>query len=153
MATLILSDYQARKIYPSASTELKTILDDTFGKSFFYQKITDRIKTFEDACNETGDDPKAEHFNTGAPDEIAYRKLKVIIKALNEGWAPDWGNLNERKWFPWFSQYGSSAFCLGGVVGHCARPIVGSRLFFKSEELVQHAAKYFLNYYKDFYTS
>jgi hypothetical protein len=58
-----------------------------------------KIKTFEDAC-------KALKINfTPAADltkdELAYMKLKIIAKALNEGWVPNWNNWDEWKYYPW----------------------------------------------------
>src|ERR1035437_9962322 len=39
---------------------LRPALEDTFGKDFFSQKITDRVKTYEDACLELGEQPMDE---------------------------------------------------------------------------------------------
>lgn len=152
MKTLSISDQDARKIYPSALPELKTILEGSFGKDFFSQKITDRIKTFEDACAETGINPNDENFRIGTPDEIAYKKLKVIVKALNEGWFPNWNKSSEYKWRPWF-YLDSPGFRFHDT--YCGRTgsTVGSRLCFKSEELCEYAAKQFIDLHKDFFTA
>lgn len=52
--------------------------------------ITERVKTFEDACNEVGVDASEwikDKGNLGLEkDVIAYMKLCIICKALNEGW-------------------------------------------------------------------
>lgn len=103
MQTLQIDKNNARKLYPSASTEFRQMLVDTFGETFFSQKITDRVKTFEDACEVLGLNPSTVYDDpANAADEIAYRKLKIIIKALNEGWTPDWDNSSQAKWRPWF---------------------------------------------------
>jgi hypothetical protein len=62
------------------------MLLDTFGEKFFHQKITDRVKIFEDACEVLGLFPNAVAQDDDTIDEAAYKKLKVIAKALNEGW-------------------------------------------------------------------
>jgi len=65
----------------------------------------DRIKTFEDACAELELYPEevlAGFMKTASTDEIAYRKLRIIAEALNEGWKPDWSNSDEYKYYPWF---------------------------------------------------
>ena len=68
---------------------------DYFYKEEDYEEITDRVKTYEDACKVLGVEPineqnaKAQGFR---PDEIARRKLETIAAALNEGWKPDWNN-------------------------------------------------------------
>lgn len=67
--------------------------------------ITKRVKTYADACAVLGIEPMNETVLAKlgfAKDEIAYRKLKTIAKALNEGWRPDWANSNEYKYWPWF---------------------------------------------------
>lgn len=101
MKTIEINLQKALQLYPSASGEFKALLESEFGKAALTQKITDHVKTFEDACSRLG-------LNSGmflpgdSKDEIAYKKLKVIAKALNEGWQPDWTNSNQYKYYPWF---------------------------------------------------
>lgn len=67
--------------------------------------ITKRVKTYADACAVLGIEPMNETVLAKlgfTKDEIAYRKLKTIAEALNEGWRPDWANSNENKYWPWF---------------------------------------------------
>ena len=77
--------------------------------------VTERIKTFEDACNELGEENvlvqayRTAEFNTSGnqndvSDVVAYLKLRVIAEALNEGWKPQF-TTNEYRWFPWFYLY------------------------------------------------
>jgi hypothetical protein len=152
MKTLTLTEQDARKIYPHAPNELKVILENSFTKSFFQEKITDRIKTFEDACRETGESPHDVKFSDGTADEIAYKKLKVIIKALNEGWEPDWNKSLQPKWRPWF-YLNSPGFRFHDASCDSPGSAVGSRLCLKSEELCVYAAKQFPNLYKDLFTA
>ena len=77
------------------------------------KNITERVKTFEDACRELGDEhpfvlayqsvnlcnPEITENNR---DIIAYMKLRIICAALNEGWEPQFTE-NEERWYPWFS--------------------------------------------------
>lgn len=55
--------------------------------------VRKRIKTFEDACREIGIDAEAwnrDKISLGLePDVLAFLKLRIIVKALNEA-----GNLN-----------------------------------------------------------
>lgn len=73
--------------------------------------ITERVKTFSDACRELGDThPFVRAFydyfenihdeQTQDSDIIAYLKLRVICAALNEGWEPQFTK-DERRWYPW----------------------------------------------------
>lgn len=68
--------------------------------------ITERVKTFEDACTELGlvaDAVTAQWEAAGLtmPDEVAYQKLRIICAALNEGWQPKFTE-DEVRWQPWF---------------------------------------------------
>jgi hypothetical protein len=151
MATLQLPDKQAREIYPTASAELKSILENSFGKTFFSKDITDRINSFEDACGVLAINPFDVFNPDDTADEIAYRKLKIITKAYNEGWEPDWNNKNEYKWYLWFYM-DKPGFRLYVADHCCASSTVGSRLCFKSEKLALDAAKKFESIYKQFFT-
>jgi hypothetical protein len=102
MQTLQIDKSKARKLYKNAAPEFKELLHETFGEKFFNEKITDRVKTFEDAYEIVGIRPQDITCTNDTKDELAYKKLKIIAQALNEGWTPDWSNSNERKWFPWF---------------------------------------------------
>jgi hypothetical protein len=150
MTTVSLSADLVRRIHRQTSPEFQTALEQAL-PDFFSSKVTDRIKTFEDACRELSIDPTAAEFSTGPADEIALRKVKVIVRALNEGWTPDWNNGRERKWTPWFyldtpgfrfydSFYGIAFSISTG----------GSRLCFKSEELASYAGRQFLDLYREF---
>lgn len=77
--------------------------------------VTERIKTFEDACNELGEENvlvqayRTAGFNTSGnqndvSDVFAYLKLRVIAEALNEGWEPQF-TTDEHRWYPWFYLY------------------------------------------------
>lgn len=88
MRTLKLDEKDALKLYPTASPEFKTLLESNFGLEFFNQKITDKIKSYEDAYELLGEDDDLPYPNP----KNKKQKLETIIRALNEGWAPDWSN-------------------------------------------------------------
>lgn len=77
--------------------------------------VTERIKTFEDACYELGEENvfvqayRTAEFNTSGnqndvSDVVAYLKLRVIAEALNEGWEPHFTK-DEYRWYPWLYFY------------------------------------------------
>ena len=76
--------------------------------------VTERIKTFTDACNALGDEhPLVTQYRLTAgaykgdpmtEDFIAYLKLRIIVAALNEGWEPKFAE-DEYRYFPWFYFY------------------------------------------------
>ena len=153
MKTLQIDEKNARALYKGASKEFKATLEDTFGKDFFFFLITDRIKTFEDACAELGLEVEntLTFFGPATVDEIAYRKLKIIAEALNEGWKPDWSNSDEYKYYPYFEYNRSGS---GFVYSHtnCTRTYtcIGSRLCFKSRELAEYIGNQFIDLYNKF---
>ena len=77
--------------------------------------VTERVKTFEDACQEldtkalSGDETAASLLadyesnadNINNPQTLAYMRLAIIAYALNEGWEPKFEK-NEYRYFPWF---------------------------------------------------
>ena len=77
--------------------------------------VTERIKTFDDACNELGEENvlvqayRTSELNTignqnDVSDVVAYLKLRVIAEALNDGWEPQF-TTDEYRWYPWFYLY------------------------------------------------
>ena len=116
-------------------------------------KITEKIKTYEDALKETGrpDVPDMSAF----PEDMrkhftALYKMVVIVEALNEGWKPDWNNTDGWKCYPWFWMSPSSfAFYGSGCDGVDASAGSGSRLKLKSYELADYCGKQFEDIWKD----
>ena len=159
MEKLEVTQSNAMKAYNSANTNGKKLLADLFGAEVFNQKITDRVKLFEDACELLGIDPTK--VCTGKPDDVlvydsksitAYRKLIIIARALNEGWTPDWNDTNQYKWYPYFKFKAGFGFSRTYCAYWLSHTTVGSRLCFKSEELAQYAGKQFEAIYQEFLT-
>ena len=118
--------------------------------------IKERIKNFWDvlAYHKTNPASFEEACEGLEPDEIAYRKIKLIVQAFNEAWTPDWTNSKEGKYYPWFVMGSPSG---GGFSYHVygdrgTYSDVGSRLCFKSSDLAKHAGQLFESIYKDFLT-
>lgn len=82
--------------------------------------ITERVQTFEDACEILGDrhplvrqwvyahteinTRTAKEDRTSYADLFAYMKLRIITAALNEGWEPQFTE-DEYRYYPWFYLY------------------------------------------------
>ena len=166
--------------YKNASSEQKELLEHLFGSEVFKPAdVRERIKTFEDAARAVGiDDPEEwlENYSDVEPDVLAYFKLRIITKALNEGWKPSFIP-GEYRWAPYFLLYTKEeiekmnaetrarvvyrSFCYASASGgvsfayaHYDSAYVfagfGSRLAFKSEELAEYAGKQFTEIYADF---
>ena len=154
--TLNVDKKNALKDWREADNKGKQMLENLYGKEIFAnQNVMDRIKTFEDAMEETGrkgvpdfsDLPKdmRKHF-------IALYKMEVITEALNEGWKADWDNSDENKYYPYFTMSPSSfALCVSYCVYACAWAVAGcgSRLFYKTRELAEYSAKQFIDIWKN----
>ena len=142
--------------------------------------VRERIKTFEDACREIGIDSEAwnrDKISLGLePDVLAFLKLRIIVKALNEGWEPQFTE-DECRYYPWFilytreeynkldeeeksrvvyrSSYYANAF--GGVSyanayydSSSTNASIGVRLAFKTSELAAYCGRQFLDIWADF---
>ena len=106
--------------YRAAGSDTKEVLEHLFPDVDFKAglPVTERIKTFEDACKELG--RRAENGDTVAgnllcdyesnaeniivKETVAYMKLCIIAAALNEGWEPQF-TTDEYRYFPWFYLY------------------------------------------------
>lgn len=155
MKTLQIDPKNALRLYPTADATFKQMLEDSFGKEYFSQKITDRVKTFEDACEILGlpvSEVLPNFYSTNLLDSYvksvhAFAKLTIIASVLNEGWTADWDNTNQAKYYPWFIKT-KSGFELY-VNYNFTAAIVSSRLCFKSRELAQYAATQFKDLFND----
>lgn len=90
--------------------------------------VTERIKTFDDACRELGEDNVlVKQYNeicstfhyyvireeNPSNDIIAFLKLRIIAAALNEGWIPKFTK-DEFRYFPYFMLYTKEEYdCMG----------------------------------------
>lgn len=119
--------------------------------------ITDRVKTFEDACEVLGftGDILNGSLNDGlleVSEKItAHIKLMVIVKALNQGWKPNWNNSSEYKYYPYWSMDGGFSLYLVLCCYQLTR--VPSCLCFKTRELAVYATKQFADLYKIYFTN
>lgn len=107
---LTISREAARTAYDNTNDAGRELLENLFGKEVF-KDITERVKTFADACKVLGSKhPYVEQYvateaafrgeeKTG--DFLSYLKLRIITAALNEGWEPQFTE-DELRYFPWF---------------------------------------------------
>ncbi len=116
--------------------------------------VTERIKTYEDACRELDIPLTPERCKGMTEDEGAYYSLKVIAKALNEGWEPDWNNKEQEKWYPWFSITNNrpAGLAFSNIINRVSYryATIGSHLCFKTEALAVYAGKQFIKLYEKY---
>ena len=151
METLQIKKADALKAYNNTDQKGKTLLSDLFGKELLPAK--ERIKTVEDALDALA--INRSEFAAGlrnlTRDEAAYRQLKVVADALNEGWQANWTDTNQRKFYPYFD--GGAGFRFRGVYGYYRVSHVSSRLCFKSSELAEYAGRQFQPFYQVYLNS
>jgi len=150
--SLTITQQTAKRLFTESPDWFKKQLVDEFGEENIKPKDFKSIKTFEDACKELELIPDAICNKGDSSDEVAYKKLKVIIRAINRGWIPDWRNSNQQKWFPYFNLSSGFGFSYSYYYCTSANTLVGSRLCFESEEKSNYAAKQFIDLYKEFLT-
>lgn len=167
--------------YKNASDENKKMLESIFGKDMFKPKdIRERIKTFGDAARATGIVDVVEweeSYENVEPDILAYFKLRIICKALNEGWEPTFKE-DETRYYPWFwlytqdeingikceekqrrnlqlckiGDYAGFGFANSDNVPSDTNALFGSRLCLKSHELATYCGTQFTELWMTFNT-
>lgn len=142
--------------------------------------VRERVKSYEDALKELGEEPfPFETMPLLSKDEIAYIKLKTIVRALNEGWTPELKE-GEYRWYVWFWLYTNEelknmdknersarrGLLFGGLAHNgtnagfgaaasAAAPsstaaYFGSRLCFQNESVADYCAKQFIELWFEF---
>lgn len=126
---------------------------------FDVKDIEDYPLTFEDACEFLGI-PKDAIFLTGdkeiAKSAVAFYKLSIIAKAWNkiDGFVPDFSNLKQYKYSPWFKYNSSRA---GFVYANTyythtnASADIGSLLCFKSALIAHKFGETFTALYNEMF--
>lgn len=171
--------------YKAADESGKTLLRNLFPDLHLGQAerdnrpITERIKTFEDACEYLGieADTEKERYEGLMPDGVAYQKLRLICAVLNEGWQPKFTE-DEVRWYPWHwlytqderdnmgeeeerdrhmldmddydTEYAGFASAYSGNAPSSTSAHFGSRLCLKSEALADYCGKQFISLWADF---
>lgn len=125
------------------------------------EKITDKVKSFEDACKHLRLNPNDLPVVDMLPEKdrksiIAFYKLTIIIRALNEGWEPNWSNWDEWKYYNWFyveegEDQRSSDFRYNDTNCTSARTVVGSRLCCGTFDDAEYIGKQFEDLYNDYF--
>ena len=90
-----------------------------------------KITSYEDACKVLNIQPINEEVFNAFPKEdqrsmLAYHKLTVITRALNNGWKPNWDDQNEWKYYPLFRYVNAGLSC--AAANNAAAAATASRL-------------------------
>lgn len=156
MRTLQIKQDSLLAAFRNAGKEGKQVLSDLFGKQVaLYDNITDRVKSFEDACQVLGISTNVPEVK-GLPRKhqkaiIANYKLIVIAEALNEGWKPNWQDSDEYKYYPWFDMSNPAGVGYSDAFNAASysSASVGSRLCLKNRELAIYFGQTFTDLFND----
>ena len=112
------------------------------------------VETFDDACKKLGLSTRLPII-TGMDDKtikkhLAEYQLSVIIKALNQGWYPDWNNINQYKYFPYLYMVEGCGFSYYDTNYSYAHAVVPSALLLHSSALATYCGLKFIGLYQDY---
>jgi hypothetical protein len=123
----------------------KQIFRALFGEKIFSEKITDRVKTLQDALGV--EPPSSEMMQlinySGTDPEMIFQsnvaKRNHVAKVLKEGVILDFDNGKQEKWYCWFEKT-RAGFVFSGTNTYYDRTFanVGSRLCFPTREIAIH---------------
>lgn len=156
MRTLQIKQDSLLVAFRNAGKEGKQVLSDLFGKQVaLYDNITDRVKSFEDACQVLGISTNVPEVK-GLPRKhqkaiIANYKLIIIAEALNEGWKPNWQDSDEYKYYPWFDMSNPAGVGYSHTIYTASNTLasLGSRLCLKNRELAIYFGQTFTDLFND----
>lgn len=145
--------------YRWASPFGQIILKKLFGKRYFdHRTIYERVRTFEDACEELGSDHElVMEYNIlssmGVSKNIlAMAKLKIITKALNDGWPDNADKIEwrERKYSPYLRARREGSMLLS-YVSYMSADHFGTLFYYRTAELAKYSVNTFTDIWTDLY--
>lgn len=148
---LIISEATAKRLYKNGSSEIKEILEDTFDKSFFNEKLIETVKTIKQVYEKLDRKMPTLTDYKFLPESKRERALNSqyiddISELFNEGWKPDFNNLNQYKYYNWFKKV-NNAWCFY----YCDCYSCGSDLpfgfYFKDKATGEYCGNTFLDIY------
>lgn len=134
-----------KELHKMGNAEVKEKLEKEFPEVFQTSELEKAIEKLGEKDKEVIKLRKLQSLED-IESNLAYQKLVVIIKSLNDGWIR---KEEDYFYYPWFYV---DKFRLRFVAVQCSRSLVGAPLFYKSEELAQEALDKpeILGYYKTY---
>lgn len=151
--TIKLTLQKAQELYKTAEASLKALLEANFTKAELSTNIIDRIESWNDVLEYFSSEkiilPYTEPTTKQQKSTNAFVKLQYIIKALNEGWIPDFTNSGQYKYYPWFERK-SGGWAFDHSFYDCCYSFIGFGFHLKSRELSDYIGKQFIDVYKEY---
>jgi len=67
---------------------------------------------------------------------LEYLKAVAVIKEDAKWWKPDWGDIDQRKWYGWYNNYQNRAITVDADT-----VLQGSSIYFQSKKLLEKSLK------------
>ena len=153
--TLELDEKTALKLHKTAAPEFKELLEQNFGKDFFNQKVSDKIKNYQDICDDLGVSSKDNDIKIEVEgfDDLDNKTLLNIVKAMriakvyNKG--EEFKTIDQPRFYAWFKFSSGSGFVFDGTTYDYtfASASSAARFAFLRREDAEDAAKKFPDVY------
>lgn len=155
MKTITIPADKAIEAYNKADSSTKQIIAELVGKENVLQlDVEERFKELCKKINVNYDEEySADRLKYFTADEIAYRKMKHICLAYNEGVVLDFNDANQRKYYPWFKYVAGRGLSLYVVSFDGVYTTVTARLTFKSEAVCRQAVADFFPIYEIYFSA
>jgi hypothetical protein len=137
-ADVELTSDEVNEMFKASDDNQKNILDKFLIRD---NGVMDKVTSYKTACKVLGIEPNH---------KTSYERLTTIIKALNNGWKPNFKDSNERKYYNYFHN-NQSGFSFYAVYCYYTNMLVPSALYLKDEETALYANKIAFKEYEDLY--
>lgn len=154
--TLKIDESEALRLYPTASKEIQSIFESTFGKEFFKPKVITEIVFDEETL--------AEHLGIDGDELFIFDKnskdkherfinacniLPKVAEIYNEGKILNWNNTSEYKYLAYLNFYGGSAGVSFDGWGDYLGTSAG--FYYKNNDLSKASYNNFKKYFEDYW--
>ena len=151
MKHLKLELAKAQEAYKKGTKENQQFLITMYGEEHFLTNIKDRLKGYESACKILGQkELTVDHFaflgEKQAKKEFSRHRIITGIKAINEGWYPDFDNTNQNKYYV-YMQGKKSGFSSSCYYYFFITASVGSDLYIENYDKAKIIEKIFRDDY------
>jgi hypothetical protein len=134
-----LTGEEIEEMFAASDSNQKQVLSQFFVKE--RNGIMGKVGSYEDACKVLG---------ISVEKRTPYERLCIIIKALNEGWYPNFNNSSENKYWNYFRMIDGS-FSFFDVNCNANTMYVPSARYLKTRELAEYAVEIAFEEYKETY--
>lgn len=142
-----------KKAYSEANDDQKKLLNKFF--KIASDKITDRIKTFDDVLKAAGKTmeeviPWKNPKDKFQKSQNALAKLQLIHETLNDGVVLNWNDRNQPKYYAWFERLAGVRWVFYCVNSHCSSSSLPVGSYLVNADLVRYSVNNFMDIWLDY---